>query len=89
MAEAINMAKNNSVGIVAARNSNHFRYSGKLFVTSNRAGYFAFVFSNAAASMPPWGGRQGLFGTNPFAAGAPSNKVPFVLDISPAVAARG
>ena len=40
--------------------------------------------------MPPWGGREGLFGTNPFAAGAPSgNEVPFILDMSPAVAARG
>ena len=90
MAEAINMAKNNGVGIVAARNSNHFGMAASYLLQAIEAGYFAFVFSNAAASMPPWGGRQGLFGTNPFAAGAPSNKeVPFVLDISPAVAARG
>ena len=90
MAEAINMAENNGVGIVAARNSNHFGMAASYLLQAIKAGYFAFVFSNAAASMPPWGGRQGLFGTNPFAAGAPSNKeVPFVLDISPAVAARG
>jgi LDH2 family malate/lactate/ureidoglycolate dehydrogenase len=90
MAEAINMAESNGVGIVAARNSNHFGMAASYLLQAIEAGYFAFVFSNAAASMPPWGGRQGLFGTNPFAAGAPSNKeVPFVLDMSPAVAARG
>src|SRR3546814_9245843 len=36
--------------------------------------------------MPPWGGREALFGTSPFAAGAPGG---YVLDMSPAVAARG
>src|SRR5438270_24385 len=40
--------------------------------------------------MPPWGGREGLLGTNPFAAGAPGGKLgPYLLDMSPAVAARG
>jgi len=40
--------------------------------------------------MPPWGGKDGLLGTNPFAAGAPGGKLPpFLLDMSPAVAARG
>ena len=90
MEEAINMAKKHGVGIVAARNSNHFGMAASYLLQAINAGYFAFVFSNAATSMPPWGGREGLFGTNPFAAGAPSNKqVSFVLDMSPAVAARG
>src|SRR6266853_1661199 len=40
--------------------------------------------------MPPWGGREALLGTSPLAAGAPGGKLaPFVLDMSPAVAARG
>src|SRR5437588_571389 len=40
--------------------------------------------------VPPWGGREGLLGTNPFAAGAPGGALaPFLLDMSPAVAARG
>jgi len=48
------------------------------------------VFSNASAAMPPWGGKDGLLGTSPFAAGAPGGKLaPFLLDMSPAVAARG
>jgi LDH2 family malate/lactate/ureidoglycolate dehydrogenase len=48
------------------------------------------VFTNASPSMPPWGGREGLLGTSPFAAGAPGGREgPYVLDMSPAVAARG
>src|SRR3546814_9632455 len=50
------------------------------------AGYIALVFTNASRAMPPWGGREALFGTSPFAAGAPGG---YVLDMSPAVAARG
>jgi LDH2 family malate/lactate/ureidoglycolate dehydrogenase len=54
------------------------------------AGYIAMVFTNASRAMPPWGGREALFGTSPFGAAAPAGKKPaFVLDMSPAVAARG
>jgi LDH2 family malate/lactate/ureidoglycolate dehydrogenase len=90
MAEAMAMASDYGVGIVAAHNSNHFGMAASYLLQAVKAGYIAFVFTNAATSMPPWGGREGLFGTNPFAAGAPSgNAVPFILDMSPAVAARG
>jgi LDH2 family malate/lactate/ureidoglycolate dehydrogenase len=54
------------------------------------AGFVAMVFSNASRAMPPRGGREALLGTNPFAAGAPAGRQqPFLLDMSPAVAARG
>ena len=54
------------------------------------AGLISLVFSNASPAMPPWGARTALLGTNPFAAGAPAGKhAPFLLDMSPAVAARG
>src|SRR2546422_2940892 len=53
------------------------------------AGFVALVFTNASRAMPPWGGREPLLGTSPLAAGAPGGKLaPFVLDMSPAVAAR-
>jgi hypothetical protein len=50
----------------------------------------AMVFSNASQAMPPWGSRQMLLGTNPFCMAAPAGKHrPVILDMSPAVAARG
>ena len=90
MAEAMSMAKEYGVGVVAAHNSNHYGMAASYLIQAVNEGYFAFVFTNAAKSMPPWGGREGLFGTNPFAAGAPAGqKPPFILDMSPTVAARG
>ena len=88
--EAILMAETCGVGVVAVKNSNHFGMAATYLLQAVQAGYFAFVFTNAAKSMPPWGGREGLFGTSPFGAAAPAGKLPpFILDMSPAVAARG
>ena len=90
MREAIEMAETFGVGVVSAHNSNHFGMAASYLLQAVAAGYFAFVFTNAAKSMPPWGGREGLFGTSPFGAAAPAGELsPFVLDMSPAVAARG
>ena len=90
MQEAIAMAETCGVGVVAARNSNHFGMAATYLLQAVKAGYFAFVFTNASKAMPPWGGREGLLGTSPFGAAAPSGKLPpFILDMSPAVAARG
>ncbi|GGE36567.1 lactate dehydrogenase [Agaricicola taiwanensis] len=90
MAEAIDMASTYGIGMVAARRSTHFGMAACYVLQAVEAGYMALVFTNASRAMPPWGGRAALLGTSPFAAGAPSgNKTPYVLDMSPAVAARG
>jgi LDH2 family malate/lactate/ureidoglycolate dehydrogenase len=90
MEEAIAMAREFGVGIVAARHSTHFGMAASYVLQAIEAGMVALVFTNAARAMPPWGGREALFGTSPLAAGAPGGRLgPFVLDMSPAVAARG
>jgi LDH2 family malate/lactate/ureidoglycolate dehydrogenase len=90
MAAAIAMASEFGVGIVSARRSTHFGMAACYVLQAIEAGYLALVFTNASRAMPPWGGREALLGTSPFAAGAPSgNEVPYALDMSPAVAARG
>ncbi len=84
------MAREFGVGVVSAHRSTHFGMAANYTLQAIEAGYIALVFSNASRAMPPWGGREGFLGTNPFAAGAPSgNELPFDLDMSPAVAARG
>jgi LDH2 family malate/lactate/ureidoglycolate dehydrogenase len=90
MSHAIEMAGTYGIGMVAANNSNHFGMAASYLIQAIEAGFIAMVFTNASKAMPPWGGRDGLLGTSPFAAGAPSGKeAPFILDMSPAVAARG
>jgi LDH2 family malate/lactate/ureidoglycolate dehydrogenase len=48
------------------------------------------VMCNGAASMPPWGGADAFFGTNPLSIAVPSGSgEPIVLDMSSSLVARG
>ncbi|WP_414475499.1 Ldh family oxidoreductase [Microvirga sp. M2] len=90
MAEAIEMAREFGIGLVSARRSTHFGMAACYVLQAVEAGFISLVFTNASPAMPPWGGRQALLGTSPLAAGVPGgSEVPYVLDMSPAVAARG
>ena len=90
MAEAIDMAREYGVGVVSARRSTHFGMAASYALPAVNAGLMAMVFSNASQAMPPWGSKQMLLGTNPFCMAAPAGKHrPIILDMSPAVAARG
>src|SRR5262249_44077623 len=90
MQEAIAIAREFGVGVVSARRSTHFGMAAAYVLQALDAGLISLVFSNASPAMPPWGARTALLGTNPFAAGAPAGRhPPFLLDMSPAVAARG
>jgi LDH2 family malate/lactate/ureidoglycolate dehydrogenase len=90
MAAAIHIARTYGIGLVSARRSTHFGMAASYVLQAVEAGFIAIVFTNASPAMPPWGGRKALLGTSPFAAGVPAgDEHPFVLDMSPAVAARG
>jgi LDH2 family malate/lactate/ureidoglycolate dehydrogenase len=90
MREAIDMARAFGIGLVSVRRSTHFGMAASYVLQALDAGFISLVFSNASPAMPPWGARSALLGTNPFAAGAPAGQQPpFLLDMSPAVAARG
>ncbi len=90
MAEAISLARKSGIGIASARRSTHFGMAASYVLQALDAGFVALVFTNASRAMAPWGGREALLGTSPLAAGAPGGRLaPFVLDMSPAVAARG
>ncbi len=90
MKEAIAMAKDFGIGVVSVRRSTHFGMAACYALPAVNAGLMAMVFSNASQAMPPWGGRQMLLGTNPFCLDAPAGQYrPVILDMSPAVAARG
>ena len=90
MDAAVDMAAEYGIGIVAARRSTHFGMAASYVLRAVEAGFVAQVYSNASPAMPPWGGRQAMLGTSPFACGAPGGKLdPYVLDLSFAVAARG
>ncbi len=90
MAEAIAMARESGLGVVSVRRSTHFGMAACYVLQAVEAGMVSLVFTNASPAIPSWGGREKMFGTSPFAAGAPGGTLgPFVLDMSPAIMARG
>jgi (2R)-3-sulfolactate dehydrogenase (NADP+) len=53
-------------------------------------GLVALLFANTPAAMAPWGGRTGVFGTNPIAFACPlPDEAPIVVDLSLSKVARG
>ena len=75
------------LGIV---NSHHFGAAGYHIEPLAARGLIALAFSNAPASIAPWGGTKGLFGTNPIAFACPSGRGhPLVVDLSISKVARG
>jgi LDH2 family malate/lactate/ureidoglycolate dehydrogenase len=90
MSAAIDMAEESGVGVVGVRRSTHFGMASLYVLQAIDAQKVSLVFTNASRAMPPWGGREAFLGTGPLAAGAPGGSLnDFVLDMSPAVAARG
>ena len=84
------MAREYGIGIVSVKRSTHFGMAASYALPAVEAGMMAMVFSNASPAMPPWGAKSMLLGTNPFCMAAPGGKhPPIILDMSPAVAARG
>ena len=90
VAHAIELAHTNGLGLVGVRNSTHYGMAATYLLQAIEAGYAAMIFTNASPAIPPWGGRKDMFGTSPFAVGIPApGSIPFVLDMSPTVVARG
>ncbi|MDH5749061.1 MAG: Ldh family oxidoreductase, partial [Rhodospirillales bacterium] len=90
MSEALSLARQYGLGLVSVKRSTHFGMAANYLLQAVEAGFAAFVFTNASRAMPPWGGREALLGTSPFAVGVPGGGTgDFILDMSPSVAARG
>lgn len=53
-------------------------------------GLVGLGFTNAPASIAPWGGRKAMFGTNPYSVAAPDGRggVAFIIDQSASVVAK-
>lgn len=87
---AIGLAGTQGLGAVTVRHSNHFG-SGAFYVArAAEAGFIGIALSNASPTVAPWGGRDPVLGTNPFAVGVPRRDgAPFIHDMATASIARG
>jgi LDH2 family malate/lactate/ureidoglycolate dehydrogenase len=76
---AVRLARNVGVGMVVARDSNHFGAAAWWAQKIRDRGMIGIVFCNASPLVPPWQGKQGRIGTNPICMAVPG---PWLLDMA-------
>lgn len=82
MDRAINLAKDNGIGCVAIKNTNHWMRGGTYGLQAAEAGYIGLCFTNTIANLPPWGGIEPRLGNNPLIIAIPQKKGHIVLDMA-------
>ncbi|MCY4608394.1 MAG: Ldh family oxidoreductase [bacterium] len=89
MHEAIALAREQGVGMVAVRRSSHMGAAAPHVLRAAEQGFVALLLSNASATMAPWGGRDAILGTNPLAAAFPrAGGRPVLIDMATSAGSR-
>jgi LDH2 family malate/lactate/ureidoglycolate dehydrogenase len=83
---AIRMARQHGIGMVSARESNHFGAAAWWALKMRDAGQVGIVMCNASPIVPPWQGKKGRLGTNPICMALPG---PWLLDMATTTVAAG
>ena len=74
MSMAIEKAKKYGMGMVVVRNSCHYGIAGYYTTMATKAGCIGMTGTNARPSVAPTLGVEGMFGTNPFTLGVPTDE---------------
>lgn len=82
MQRAIGLAKENGMGCVAVRNTNHWMRAGTYGWQAADAGCIGICSTNTIANMPPWGGTDPRLGNNPLVIAIPREEGHIVLDMA-------
>ncbi len=83
---AIRIARSSGVGLVVAKESNHFGAAAWWAQKMRDAGQIGIVMCNASPIVPPWQGKEGRLGTNPICMSVPG---PWLLDMATTTVAAG
>jgi 3-dehydro-L-gulonate 2-dehydrogenase len=82
MQRAIELAKDNGIGCVSIKNTNHWMRGGTYGWQAAEAGYISISFTNTIANLPPWGGTEPRLGNNPLIIAVPRAEGHLVLDMA-------
>jgi len=82
MQRAIEIARDNGIGCVAARNTSHWHRGGTFGLQAAMAGCIGICWTNAIALMPPYGSAQVKLGNNPLVLAVPRGDAPLLLDMA-------
>ena len=90
MEMAIKKAKEYGMGMVAVRNSCHYGIAGYYATMATKAGCIGMTGTNARPSVAPTFGVEGMFGTNPFTIGMPTDEdFDFIFDCATSITQNG
>lgn len=89
VAEIDRASTDHGIAGATVRGSTHFGAAGFYARELARRGKVAIVVSNSESIVVPFGGREPLLGTNPFAFAAPTNDDPISLDMATSTSAMG
>src|SRR5215211_362983 len=75
------LCRTQGIAVAGIRRSHHCGAAGHHVERLARTGVAALFFANTPQGIAPWGGRRGLFGTNPIAFAAPlAGHDPVIVD---------
>ena len=87
---ALQKAKKEGMAYVTVFNSNHFGIAGYYALMALKEDFIGISMTNSAPLVVPTYSKNAIFGTNPIAVAAPTNKnLPWVMDSATSVAPRG
>jgi ureidoglycolate dehydrogenase (NAD+) len=90
MGEAIALARESGVGLVAVAASSHFGAAAWFAMHAAQRGLIGIALTHAEADVIPYGGRRPALGTNPLAVAVPRpGGDPIVLDMATSTVAMG
>lgn len=82
MQRAIDISKENGIGMVTLKNTNHWMRGGTYGWQAADAGCIGICTTNTIANMPPWGGKEPRLGNNPIVIAVPYSKCHVILDMA-------
>lgn len=78
------------IAVAAVNHSHHCGAAGYHVEKLAEKGLVGLLFANTPEAIAPWGGKKGVFGTNPIAFAVPrKDKAPMVIDLALSKVARG
>ena len=90
MTMAIKKAKEYGMGMVVVRNSCHFGIAGYYASMATEAGCIGMVGTNARPTVAPTHSVEGMFGTNPYTIGVPTDEpFDFMYDCASSITQNG
>ena len=82
MNRAVEIAKENGLGLVTIKNTNHWMRGGNYGWQAADAGCIGISWTNTEPCMPAWGAKDNRVGNNPLVLAVPREKGHIVLDMA-------